>query len=135
MTHDELSLAAWQEALDQRLLQLGRAVGSRDWTRARDLAHEVFEGLRRADPILLLRRAREIQQAGAILVRAAMEREPPARRVPVVEAAYLDVLDFAPDLRLQDSLALVPEPPPRRAGPGPGWPRPPRCRPRGCWWR
>lgn len=112
--HDPLA-AAWHANIEARLAELSRLAAGRRWSSAHDAAGQLRDVLVRAEVDLVVPHAAQVQRAAAIAARAAWEEARAAARVQALEAAFLAWLDLAPELRLQEVLAVDPQPPP-------GWP-------------
>ncbi|MCB9780075.1 MAG: hypothetical protein H6742_16030 [Alphaproteobacteria bacterium] len=116
-------LKAWEDALAGRLAAAESALGRRSWQEALATAETVWEGLRRADPLLARRHHAALHRLAAIAVRAAWELAPLQHRADMIEKAFLMCLDFVPDLALQDAIDVVPAPPPELDETLPRWAR------------
>ncbi len=102
---------AWEAALTERLDALESAIGTRDWQLVGLIANAIADGLRGAEPGLLLHHEEDIRRCSAALVRAAWEQAPTRSVAAAVESAFLELLDLCPVLTLTDAIELIPRPP------------------------
>lgn len=103
---------AWEQAFIARRDEARRLTRAHRWAPATAALASIFEGLRRADPMLHMHHAQEIEALAALWARAAWESTSAPGRAAALEVVFLHALDFAPELRLQQVLDAAEGDPP-----------------------